>query len=232
MDKNSKRLVIFGDSAFSEIAYEYFTYDSEYTVAAFTVSREYITKDTLFELPIVPFEDVQKMYPPSDYQMHIALVYNGLNRNRTKFYNEAKRKGYQLANYISSSAFVWRNVQMEDNLFIFENNVIQPFVRLGGNIVLWSGNHIGHHSTIASHCFVASHVVISGFCNIGTSGFFGVNATVGNNVNIGKDCLIGAGTLVLKNIPDGTIMKGVRTDPAKMSSYQKYGIETGVATQE
>ena len=220
MDKNSKRLVIFGDSAFSEIAYEYFTYDSEYTVSAFTVSREYITKDTLFELPIVPFEDVQKMYPPSDYQMHIALVYNGLNRNRTKFYNEAKRKGYQLANYISSSAFVWRNVQMEDNVFIFENNVIQPFVRLGGNIVLWSGNHIGHCTTIADHCFITSQVVISGHVKVGPYCFFGVNATVRDSVSIGEKCIIGAGALIMSDAADGEVYTVPRTKPRDFTSAE------------
>ncbi len=32
-----KNLVIVGDSAFAEVAYEYFTHDSPYTVVAFAV---------------------------------------------------------------------------------------------------------------------------------------------------------------------------------------------------
>ena len=35
-------------------------------------------------------------------------------------------------------------------------------VRIGNDVVLWSGNHIGHDSTIGDHCFIASHVVVSG----------------------------------------------------------------------
>lgn len=225
MDEESKKLVIFGDSAFAEIAYEYFHHDSEYTVSAFVISREYLKRDTLFDLPIVPFEDVQETYPPSDYAMHIALVYNKLNRNRMQFYDEAKQKGYRLANYVSSRAFIWPNVTMEDNVFIFESNVIQPFVKLGANIVLWSGNHIGHHSSIASHCFISSHVVVSGFCDIGESCFFGVNATIGNNVNIGKDSLIGAGALIVRDIPDGTLLKGAVSSPDKRSTYERFRIE-------
>src|SRR5712664_3620986 len=160
MNKN-KKLVIFGDSAFAEIAYEYFTYDSAYEVAAFAVSREYLKRDNLFRVPIVAFEDVARTHPPSDYEMHVALVYNNLNRNRMQFYRAAKESGYRLANYVSSRAFVWRNVTMGDNCFIFEDNTVQPFVQLGSNVVLWSGNHIGHHSRIGSHCFISSHVVIS-----------------------------------------------------------------------
>ena len=55
MQKNQK-LVIVGDSAFAEIAYEYFTHDSEYEVVAFAVEREFIKRESLFGLPVVPFE--------------------------------------------------------------------------------------------------------------------------------------------------------------------------------
>ncbi len=108
----------------------------------------------------MPFEEVENTFPPTDFEMHIALVYNTLNRVRKMVYLQAKNKGCKLATYISSSSFVWRNVTLGDNIFVFENNVIQPFTKLGSNIVLWSGNHLGHHSIIRDHCFVSSHVVI------------------------------------------------------------------------
>ncbi len=143
-----KKIIIFGDSAFVEIAYEYFTRDSEYEVVAFTVTSEFLKKDSLFGLPIVAFESIEKKYSPAEHHMHIALVYNNLNRARMKFYHEAKTKGYVLANYISSRSFVWHNVEIGDNCFVFEDNTIQPFVKMGSNNVFWSGNHIGHHSVI------------------------------------------------------------------------------------
>lgn len=222
--RKSKKLILFGDSSFAEIAYEYFTYDSEYEVCAFTVSKEYLKRNSLFNLPIVPFEEVEKIYPPAEYEMHIALVYNALNRNRAKFYYEAKNKGYKLANYISSKCFVWRNVTMGDNIFIFEDNTIQPFVKMGSDIVLWSGNHIGHHSVLGSHLFISSHVVISGHCTVGDYCFFGVNSTVGNNINIGNDCLIGAGCLIVKDTGDGKLFKGTASIADSISVYDKFGI--------
>ena len=39
-----KKLLIFGDRVYAEIVYEYFTFDSEYEVAAFVVDKEYIQK--------------------------------------------------------------------------------------------------------------------------------------------------------------------------------------------
>lgn len=220
-----KKLILFGDSAFAEIAYEYFTYDSDYEVCAFTVSKHYLKKDKLYDLPVVPFEDVEALYPPSEYDMHIALVYNSLNRIRRQFYFEAKAKGYKLANYVSSRAFVWRNVNLGDNVFIFEDNTIQPFVKIGSNNVFWSGNHIGHHSIIGDHNFISSHVVVSGFCNIGDNNFFGVNSTMGNNLNVGTDCLIGSFVHIVKHVPDGSLMRGTPTVIDEKPTWLKLGIE-------
>lgn len=223
--KKSKKLIIFGDSAFAEIAYEYFTHDSHYEVVAFTVSSKFLKNNKYHNLPVVPFEDIETVYNPKEYEMHVALVYNELNRIRAKFYNEAKTKGYKLANYISSKAFVWPNVTMGDNVFIFEDNTIQPFVTIGSNVVLWSGNHIGHHSKIGNHIFISSHVVISGFCEVGDYSFLGVNSTVINNIKIGKDCFIGAGAIITQNTGDGKLFKGVSTKPDEISVYQKLNIK-------
>jgi len=152
MEKN-KKLIIIGDSSFAEVAYEYFTHDSAYEVHGFSVERAYLKQDVLFGLPIVPFEELVQHYDPREYAVYVATVYTQLNRLRTRLYAQAKSWGYECASYISSKAFIWPNVVLGEHCFIFENNVIQPFVQLGNNIVLWSGNHIGHHSVIKENCF-------------------------------------------------------------------------------
>jgi len=204
----TQRLVIGGDSAFAQVAYEYFTHDSDYEVVAFSVEREYLKQDSLFGLPVVPFETLETTYAPGEHKFFAATVYTQANQLRTRLYQEARAKGFAPASYISSRAFVWRNCQIGEHCFIFENNVVQPFVRLGNNVILWSGNHIGHHSTIKDHCFFASHVVVSGFVEIGAYCFMGVNATVANNTTIGDNCTIGAGALVMSDVEDGQTVVG------------------------
>ena len=225
MKAETKDIVLVGDSAFAEVAYEYFTHDSPYRVVAFAVNKAYRKRDELFGLPVVDLETIQEQYPPESHHAHIALVYNKLNRNRERLYNDMKQKGYTLANYISSKAFVWQNVEFGDNVFIFEDNTIQPFVKIGSNTVLWSGNHIGHHSTIGDHVFISSHVVISGFCSVGDYTFMGVNSTVGNNIDVGKDCLVGSGALIVKHTGDAKFFRGLKTDPAEVDIYTKLGVE-------
>ena len=205
----TQKLVLLGDSAFAEIAYEYFTHDSEYEVVAFSVERDYLRREQLFGVPVVPFEELPERFAPAEHAFYAALVYTQGNALRRRLYEAAREKGYKPASYVSPHAFVWRNAKLGEHCFIFENNVVQPFVTVGDNVVLWSGNHIGHHSTIGDHCFISSHVVISGFCNIGPSCFFGVNSTVGNNINVGASCLVGAGALILGDVGDREKVVGI-----------------------
>jgi sugar O-acyltransferase (sialic acid O-acetyltransferase NeuD family) len=207
--EKSQKLILIGDSAFAEVAYEYFTYDSEYEVVAFSVEGAYRKRDELFGLPVVPFEDLQSLYDPAGHSFFAALVYTQQNALRRRLYEQAKEQGYRPASYISPRAFVWRNAEMGEHCFIFENNVIQPFVKVGKNVILWSGNHIGHHSKIGDHCFVSSHVVISGFVTVGHSCFLGVNTTVANNTAIGDRCTVGAGALILGDVGDNETVVGV-----------------------
>lgn len=216
----SKKLFLIGDSAFAEIAYEYFSYDSDYEVVGFAVERAYLKKSELFGRPIVPFEDIERYFTPGDVDFYAALVYTEMNRLRTRLYLAARAKGYTPASYISSRSFIWRNVTLGEHAFVFEDNTIQPFVSIGNNVVLWSGNHIGHHSVVQDNCFIASHVVISGFCNIGANSFLGVNATVANNVAIGEDTWVGLGAGILKNTQPNLLFKGKQSETASVSAKQ------------
>lgn len=222
--KKTQQLVILGDSAFAEIAYEYFTRDSEYEVVGFSVEEAYLKKEKLFDLPIIPFEKIEEYFDPRKVKFYAALVYTQLNRLRTRLYHAAKAKGYLPASYISSRAFVWPNFEVGEHAFIFEDNTIQPFVKIGANVVLWSGNHIGHHSVIEDHCFISSHVVVSGFCRVGRHSFMGVNATIGNNVTIGEDNWIGPSVTLLKNTEANLLFKIDQPESSKVSSRRFFKV--------
>ncbi|MBB5866167.1 acetyltransferase [Xanthomonas sp. 3058] len=194
-----KPLVIIGGGEFAQIACEYFQHDSDYTVVAFSVERDFLRQHTLAELPVVAFEDLEQHYPPGQYEVFVAIPATQLNRLRTRFFQDMLRRGYRCASYVSTRAFVWRNAQIGANCFIFEGNVIQPFTRVGDNCILWSGNHIGHRTVVQDNVFIASHAVISGYCEIGRGSFIGVNATLSDKVRIAADNVIGAGALVTRD---------------------------------
>ena len=137
MEEKPSRLVVIGDGPFAEIAYEYFTHDSPHSVVAFSVEEAYLRRDRLFDLPVVPFEQIERTYDPADHAFFVAVTYTQANALRTRLYDAARRKRYTPASYISSRAFVWPNCRIGEHCFIFENNVVQPFVTIGRNVVLW-----------------------------------------------------------------------------------------------
>lgn len=204
----ARPLVLIGAGEFAQIACEYFQHDSDYEVAGFSVEQAYMATPTLAGLPVVPYEELQSHYPPGEVDAYVAIPSSQLNRLRTRFYLDAKSRGYRLASYVSSRAFVWRNAEIGENSFIFEGNVIQPFVRIGNNCILWSGNHVGHRTVFEDHVFVASHAVISGYCRIGESSFLGVNSTFNDRVTVARDNVIGSGALVVRDTEPGRVYVG------------------------
>ena len=203
------KLIIFGNGVIGELAEYYFRNDSEHEVVAFTADEKYITSDTFCGLPVLGFKNIVLSYPPTDYKMFIALSYVKMNKIRAEKYNEAKNLGYDLVSYVSSRCTFLTDNPVGDNCFILEDNTIQPFVKIGNNIILWSGNHIGHESVIEDHCYITSHVVISGHVHIQPYCFIGVNASLRDNITISQETLIGAGAVIMND----TIKKGVYLPP-------------------
>lgn len=217
MEKRRKLLIV-GEGSVAEVAYEYFTFDSDYEVVSFSAETAVRTKDRLLGLPVVPFEMLEQRFDPVEHEIFVAVGFVKLNRVRTRLCAEAKRKGYRLASYVSSKAFVWRNVVMGEHCFVLEDNTVQPFVQLGNNVTLWSGNHIGHHSVIQDNNFISSHVVISGFAQIGENCFFGVNCTIAHNIRIGNDCWFSPGVIIMKDVEPGSFFRATKSKAAVMTA--------------
>lgn len=197
----TKKAIIFGTGPFAELVHFYLENDSEYSIKAFCETNP--TSNSFCGKELHKFDDVEIKFPTEEYEFFVAIGYRRMNSLRKEFCEKARSKGYKLLSYISSKATYWDKAnKIGDNVFLFEDNTIQPFVEIGDGSILWSGNHIGHHSKIGTYCFITSHVVISGFCNIDRQSFIGVNATLIDGVKIGEKSLIGAGAYVSKDISD------------------------------
>jgi sugar O-acyltransferase (sialic acid O-acetyltransferase NeuD family) len=215
-----KQVVIFGLTDFARIASVYLEHDSPYHVAAFTAHQAYIDKEDILGKPIVPFETLTETHPPDAYEMFVAIGFSRMNELRTKMYHECKQRGYSMISYINSKASHWGYVDVGDNTFIFEDNVLQPFVKIGNNTILWSGNHIGHDTTIGDNVFIASHVVISGQVSVGDNCFIGVNAAVAHNVKVAPYCLIGAGVTITRDTKPETVYKATKPEISSRKSTE------------
>jgi sugar O-acyltransferase (sialic acid O-acetyltransferase NeuD family) len=181
-------------------------------VVAFAADSPYLCSPThpQVDLPLVSFEDVERHYPPEDHEIFLSISYPGLSALRVAKVEEAKRKGYRLASFISPRAQVSPHAKIGEHNLIMENNVIQAFVTIGDDNIFWSGNHIGHHTRIGDHNYIASHVVISGNVVIGNRCFFGVNATIRDNISIADENIIGMGAMISRSTKPQEVYYGPR----------------------
>lgn len=215
-----QRVVIFGTTDFAQVAHAYLSRDARYRVDGFTVDAGRLEAPRLLGLDVVPFDDVERRFPPDDVTMLVAVGYSRLNRARTQACATARARGYRLLTYVDRGASCVEPVQLGDNCFVLEQNVLQPFVTIGNNVVIWSGNHIGHHSTIADNCYIASHAVIAGRVSIGENCFIGINATIRDGVTIAPDCIIGAGVTIQRSTGPGEVYRAEQPDPLPHPSHR------------
>lgn len=206
------KVIIFGVLDTAELAHFYLLRDSEHKVVAFCLTKEYIKENIFKGLPVVPFDEVQKLYPPEEHKFFAPMTGRKMNRLRESVYYQIKEKRYGLISYVSSKATVFPGVEIGDNCFILEDNTIQPFASIGNNVVLWSGNQIAHHSLIKDHVFFTSHVVLSGHCVVEPYCFFGLNSTIRDYTHVAEGSLIGMGAVVTKDTEPWGVYTGV---PAK-----------------
>jgi sugar O-acyltransferase (sialic acid O-acetyltransferase NeuD family) len=214
-------VIIFGIKDFAELAHYYLTKDSQHNVVAFCVSQGYVPEIPVFKgLPIVPFEDIENIYPPKSFSFFAPMAPNKMNQLRAEIYYKIKGKGYELISYISSKATLFEN-EIGDNCFILEDNTIQPFTKIGKNVVLWSGNHIGHHCEIKDHVMFTSHVVLSGHCVVEPYCIFGVNSTIRDGLTIAEGTFVAMAASIIKNTDQWSMYKG---NPAVKSEKPTKGL--------
>ena len=211
-------LIVFGTGKIAEMAWYYLTHDdnykNKYNIVGFTEEMDVDENKYFHNIKVYNFKNIENIFSPETTMFFAPISAKNLNKFRERIYNEAKNKNYKFISYISSKANVMTD-NIGDNCFILEDNTIQPFVKIGNNCVLWSGNHIGHHSIIDNHVFITSHVVVSGMCNISDYSYIGVNSSIRDQINIAKNTVVGMCACITKDTETYKVYVGIPAKPVK-----------------
>ena len=208
-----KKVIIFGCEQTAQLAEYYLQSDSQYEVDCFTVNKPQESTTSFSRKPLLPFEEICKLRPPEEFVLFAPMMASNVNRDRLRIFQEGSALGYEFISYVSSKATVLTS-KIGANCFILENNTIQPFVEIADNSVIWSGNHIGHHSLIGHSCFITSHCVVSGNVSLGARSYLGVNSSIvdGAIVEEGSMLTMGAALTSRKTLSGGVYIG----NPAKL----------------
>jgi sugar O-acyltransferase (sialic acid O-acetyltransferase NeuD family) len=200
-------VVIFGTGDYAEQAHYYLTTDSPHRVVAFSVTSDRRTSRRFLELPIVPYEVAEKEFLPAEVSFFLPMSGRRMNRDRERFYKEAKSKGYSLISYVSSRAILCDN-EIGENCLILGGACLQPFVKIGDDNVIRCLTNIGHHTTTSDHVFISSSVSVSGRCRIGPFCYIAANAVIDANVTLAEGTLAGLSSVVKKDTEPWSIYTG------------------------
>ncbi|MEJ0010265.1 MAG: acetyltransferase, partial [Alphaproteobacteria bacterium] len=216
-----KPVLIFGTSDLGRSVDFYLTHDSERKVAAYCASRDAIKAPELNGRPVLAFEEIEKTYPPAEYDMFVAVGYVKMNAVKARIIGEAEKKGYTLVSHVCSRTITWGDTVLGPNVFVFEGNNIQPNVTIGKGVILGRGSNIGHDSVIGDYAFLANHVVLCGHNTVGEGSFIGSNATVMDGVTLAPRTLVGAHAFIKRDTAEGDAFVTAQTplSPKKSSQF-------------
>ena len=195
-----KKLFIYGVGGLADYAGYVFENDSDFEVVGSCIEKNYLEKNPDDSTETKVFEDIQDKLLQENTFLFIAV---GNNLIRERIYQVSNQKGFKMATYISSKASTWENLEIGDNCFIGEGSVIQPFVKIGVNSILF-GARIGHHCQIRDHVLL-SGPTIGGNVRIGNFSFLGLNAVVLQNLEIGPKNIIGMGVAIKASTGEGEV---------------------------
>jgi sugar O-acyltransferase (sialic acid O-acetyltransferase NeuD family) len=206
-------LLIFGAGSLARLAYDYCMRDTDYDVRGFTVHERYLGTSSVGGLPEFAFERLEREFSPDECRLFVAVGYKQVNRARAAVVDECRARGYGLATIVSKRSYVWPDVEVGENCFVFDGVIVEPRVTIGDDVILWSGCQVCHDSVLADHCFLAPNAVVLGDARLGERCFVGGNATVRNGVTLAADTVVGAGAIVKRDTRPGEIYSATATAP-------------------
>lgn len=190
-----KKILIFGTTDLAELVYFYIQKNKLYTPVAFTAHKKYLKQNTLFNLPVIPFEDITKNYSPKEFSFALCVGYTKVNEARKKIFYEIKERGYHIENIILPSSRVETDNIGEGNI-IFPCATLDIFCKIGNGNIFYPNSLLSHHSTMGNFNFIAVSACIAGNVTIHDNNFIGANATIKTGVTIGSYNLVGANAYV------------------------------------
>lgn len=206
-----KKLVIYGTGSFAQLMKWYIDNDDNREIIAFTVEEKYCDKSEFEGLPVISFEHILDKYPPEVVEILMGIGYDNMNDTRKRIFEECKKKGYHVAQYIHSSARL-SNTELGEGNIILEDTLVEPFAKIGNCNLIWCKISIAHNCIIGDFNTIAGMASVCGFAEIKNNCFIGNSAVVRDKKKVADYTLIGAAAYAADDTIEGCVIaanKGV-----------------------
>lgn len=211
-------IVVFGADAFAQSVFERILECGAHNVHAFTVDRSHLRQDIFLGLPGVPFDELPAKYPPSQFQMLVAIGYSGLNQVRSRRFQTCIDLGYELESFIDPSSTVSSSSTLGKNCIVLENNTVRPFAVLEDNVLVLRNNVIEEYAVVGSHTYVSARVTVGREARLGNHSFLGICSTVKAGSLVGERSVVAARSMVEGIVEPDSFVVGSRMSSMRRSA--------------
>lgn len=134
----------------------------------------------------------------------------GDNDIRLKLAKRIRDKGGSIPTLIHPTAFISKYAFLDKGVVVHSNATIQPEVVIGSETVISFNTGIVHNSIIGKGCYIAGNSIVGAYTTLEDGVFVGQGAIIisGKVSKVGKKSIIGAGSIVTKNVPPYSVLKG------------------------
>ncbi len=138
----------------------------------------------------------------------------GNNKLRVEFLSLLKKEGYATPSFIHKSVSIAPNVILGEPIYMLVGNIVMPHTAIGNYVMVNMGSTIAHHVHISDGVFISSGVNVGASMNIKEMAYIGMGVIIMTGVKcVGKNTILGAGTVIIKDVPDFSVMTG---NPGKL----------------
>jgi sugar O-acyltransferase (sialic acid O-acetyltransferase NeuD family) len=143
--------------------------------------------------------------PPGTY---VAL---GIGDPRTRRRVAARVEAYGLpaATLVHPDATLGAEVRHGEGLVLFAGARVTTNVTFGRHVQLNQNVTVGHDCVLRDYVSVNPLAAVSGSCDLGEAALIGAGAVVLQGLRVGAEAIVGAGACVVRDVPAGTVVKGV-----------------------
>lgn len=119
-----------------------------------------------------------------------------------------ERRAVRPQTVIDQTAIVPLSTSVGAGTYINAGVVIGAASTFGACCLINRGAVLGHHLAVEDFVSIGPGAVVQGDVTIGRGAMIGTNATVREYVSIGRNAAVGAGAVVLRDVPDNTLVVG------------------------
>ncbi|MBN2766698.1 MAG: NeuD/PglB/VioB family sugar acetyltransferase [Paludibacteraceae bacterium] len=152
----------------------------------------------------------------SDKDVYFFVAYVGM-QNEKEVYQKLESFNIESTRYatlIHPTAIIPKGMcNIGNGVLMSPLSQLSPDTTIEDNCILLPNSFVGHDSTLKKFAHIATNGVVGANVIVGKAVHVGSNATIREKITIGDFSLIGAGSVVLHDVPENSIVVG---NPAKL----------------